>query len=385
MKTVSRAPIGSTILILALSFAAACGMPGAEREAQTEGRVSSSAAPDLRHYICYRATGRIDTDGRLDESDWQAAEWSEAFVDIEGYEKPIPEWRTRFKLLWDDEFLYVGAELEEPHVWATLTQRDAVLYRENDFELFIDPDGDTHNYYELEINALGTVWDLFLAKPYRDGGKAQSEWDIAGLRAAVSVHGTVADPSDRDEGWTVELAIPWSAVTEHAPGGRAPRDGEHWRLNFSRVQWHVEEADGGYRKVVDPASGRPAPERNWVWSPQGAVNMHRPEMWGILQLSDLAAGEGAARFQPPVDEDVRWALRQVYYAQRSYYREHETYAADPVELGLDLARPGGSGHVPEITLTADGFEATAAGDGGAIWRIRQDGKIWSERTVEGER
>jgi hypothetical protein len=292
--------------------------------------------------------------------------------------------RTRFKLLWDDEFLYVGAELEEPHVWATLTERDAVLYRENDFELFIDPDGDTHNYYELEINALGTVWDLFLAKPYRDGGKARSEWDIAGLRAAVSVRGTVDDPSDRDEGWTVELAIPWSAVAEQVPDGRAPSDGELWRLNLSRVQWQLEEADGGYRKVMDPTSGRPTPERNWVWSPQGAVNMHMPEMWGIVQFSGLLAGEASARFQPPVDEDVRWALRQVYYAQRSYYKEHERYAADLAVLGVDLAGPGGSTFRPELTVTAEGFEVTAAGDGDAVWHIRQDGKIWSEQAVEGE-
>jgi hypothetical protein len=364
-------------VILAVLFAAACTSPGAEREAGTEGRASSPAAPDLRHYICYRVTGQIETDGRLDEPAWQAARWSEAFVDIEGYDRPAPEWRTRFKLLWDDEFLYVGAELEEPHIWATLTRRDAVIYRENDFEVFIDPDGDTHNYLELEINAIGTVWDLFLAKPYRDGGKAQSEWDIAGLRAAVSVRGTVNDPSDRDEGWTVELAIPWSAVAEQAPSVW-PRDGEHWRLNFSRVEWQLEEVDGDYRKVTDPASGRPLPEHNWVWSPQGAVNMHMPEMWGIVQFSNLVAGAGNVPLRFPVDEDVRWALRQVYYAQRSYYREHERYAADLAELAVELTGPNGLPFQLELTVTAEGFEAAAASGAETIWHIRQDGKVWSE-------
>jgi hypothetical protein len=377
MRITSPTPTFSGGLILVLLIAAAYGNPGAERGTP----MASSAAPsvpDTRHYVCYRTPEWLDIDGLLDEPAWQAAEWSEAFVDIEGYDRPAPEWRTRFKLLWDDEFLYVGAELEEPHIWATLTERDAVIYRENDFEVFIDPDGDTHNYYELEINALGTVWDLFLAKPYRDRGKPQSEWDIAGLRAAVSVRGTVDDPSDRDEGWTVELAIPWSALATHAPGGRRPRDGEWWRVNFSRVQWHLETVDGGYRKLMDPASGRPLRERNWVWSPQGAVNMHMPEMWGIVQFSDLVTGEGNVPFGSPVDEDVRWALRQVYYAQRSYYREHERYAADLAELGADLVGPDGSPFLPELIVTADGFEATAPGDGGAVWHIRQDGRIWSE-------
>jgi hypothetical protein len=378
MKIVSPAPTGGAILILGLSVTAACGSPGAEREAQTEARASPPATPDPRHYNCYRATGQFNVDGLLDEPAWGAAEWSEDFVDIEGYEGPAPEWRTRVKLLWDDEFLYVGAELEEPHVWATLTERDAVLYRENDFELFIDPDGDTHNYYELEINALGTIWDLFLARPYLDGGKAQSDWDIAGLSAAVSVRGTVNDPSDLDDGWTVELAIPWSALAAHAPGRRRPRDAEHWRLNFSRVQWQLVEFDGGYRKAMEPASGRPNPEHNWVWSPQGAVNMHMPEMWGIVQFSDIVVGEGDVPYRPPPDEDVRWALRQVYYAQRSYYKEHERYATDLAELGLELAGSDGSALRPELTVSAEGFEATVAGEGDAVWHIRQDGKIWSE-------
>jgi hypothetical protein len=245
---------------------------------------------DFRHYICYQTPVPLEIDGRLSEGAWQAAAWSEDFVDIEGDIKPIPRWRTRVKMLWDDSYLYIGAELEEPHIWANLAERDAVLYKENDFEVFIDPDGDTHNYYELEINALGTVWDLFLNKPYREGGKAQSDWDIKGLKAAVSVRGTLNDPTDRDEGWTVEIAFPWDALAPHAPEGRAPRNGERWRVNFSRVQWHLEVVDGEYRKATDPETGEPLPEENWVWSPQGAINMHMPEMWGIVEFKKNMAG-----------------------------------------------------------------------------------------------
>jgi hypothetical protein len=75
------------------------------------------------------------------------------------------------KMVWDDEYLYVAAEMEEPDIWATLTERDSVIFHDNDFEVFIDPDGDTHAYYELEVNALATAWDLMLLKPYRDGGR----------------------------------------------------------------------------------------------------------------------------------------------------------------------------------------------------------------------
>ena len=79
-----------------------------------------------------------------------------------GRREAAPALPTRVKMLWDDTFFYVGAELEEPHVWATLTEHDSVIFHDNDFEVFIDPDGDNHEYYEFEINALSTFWDLFL-------------------------------------------------------------------------------------------------------------------------------------------------------------------------------------------------------------------------------
>jgi len=258
---------------------------------QTTVRAAAEPASEIRNYICYRASEPLEIDGHLDEAAWLASDWSKDFIDIEGDIRPAPRWRTRVKMLWDDTYLYIGAELEEPHVWGTITQRDAVIFKDNDFEVFIDPDGDTYNYYELEINALGTVWDLFLPKPYRDGGKAVDAWDIEGLQAAVHIQGTINDPSDRDDYWTVELAFPWSAMTEHAPTKRAPRDGERWRINFSRVQWRLEVIDGAYRKLTDPDTGEPLAEDNWVWSPQGAVNMHMPEMWGVVEFSDRHPGE----------------------------------------------------------------------------------------------
>ena len=102
-------------------------------------------------------------------------------MDIEGDRRPEPRFRTRMKMLWDDQALYIAAELEEPHVWATLTEHDSVIFHDNDFEVFLDPDGDSHLYAELELNALNTTWDLLLPKPYKDGGKAVDAWEIAGL------------------------------------------------------------------------------------------------------------------------------------------------------------------------------------------------------------
>jgi hypothetical protein len=241
------------------------------------------AAP--KEYLCYRTAETLRIDGNLDESSWRKAPATDVFVDIEGDARPRPRFATRARMLWDDQYFYIGAELDEPHVWGTLTKRDSVIFQDNDFEVFIDPNGDRNEYYELEINALNTAWDLFLPKPYMDGGTAQNSWDIIGLKTAVKVTGTLNDPSDVDKGWSVEMAIPWKALGEYAHKPAPPADGDQWRVNFSRVEWLHEIVDGKYRKTPNTK------EDNWVWSPQGVINMHVPEKWGYVRFSKVEAGK----------------------------------------------------------------------------------------------
>ena len=217
-------------------------------------------------------------DGKLDESVWRDAPWTPLFVDIEGEAKPKPRFRTRAKMLCDEQYFYIAAEMEEPHLWATYDQHDSVIFHEHDFEAFFDPDGDTLHYFEFEINARNTSWDLYLPKPYRFGGKADNGWEIPGLKKAVHLDGTLNNPLDRDRGWTVELAFPWAAFDRGPRAPRPPQPGESWRVNFSRVEWQLEVKDGRYVKVPGKK------EDNWVWSPQGVVNMHIPEKWGYVRF-----------------------------------------------------------------------------------------------------
>ncbi len=240
--------------------------------------------PPPSEYICHRTNERVEIDGRLNEAAWRKAKATEAFVDIEGDARPRPRFATRVKMLWNDEYLFIAAEMEEPHVWATLTKRDSIIFHDNDFEIFIDPNGDRDEYYEIEINALNTVWDLFLPKPYRDGGKARHEWDLIGLKTGVAIQGTLNDPRDRDRGWTVEMALPWKALAEYAHRQTPPADDDAWRINFSRVEWQTEIVAGQYRKLPNLR------EDNWVWSPQGVVDMHRPENWGIVRFTTRDRG-----------------------------------------------------------------------------------------------
>ena len=235
-----------------------------------------SAPEPLKQYEVHRAASPVRVDGKLDDAAWQAAPWTDPFIDIEGANHTPPRFPTRAKILWDDQNLYIAAELKEPHVWGTLTVHDSVIFRDNDFEVFLNPTGDGLKYFEFEINALGASWDLFLPKPYRQQGKPDNGWEIPGLQTGVHVNGTLNDPSDEDAGWQVEIAIPWIAFTARSGKGR-PARGEEWRLNFSRVEWKVRVTDGKYEKL-------PGKEDNCVWSPQGVVDMHRPEHWGRVRF-----------------------------------------------------------------------------------------------------
>ncbi|MDP6849570.1 MAG: carbohydrate-binding family 9-like protein [Planctomycetota bacterium] len=217
-------------------------------------------------------------DGHLNDSAWLKTDWTPDFVDIQGPHLPTPRFQTRVKMCWDEQFFYIAADMEEPHVWATLTQHDSVIFHDNDFEVFIDPDGDREQYYEIEINALGTEWDLRLVKTYIDGGPPVDSWEIPGLQKAVAVQGTLNDPSDLDRGWTVELGIPWVVLAEFANRPSPPNYGDSWRVNFSRVEWQETHAHGEYKKIPDTK------EDNWVWTPQHTINMHLPEHWGFVRF-----------------------------------------------------------------------------------------------------
>lgn len=330
-------------------------------------------------YVAYRAPVRLSVDGRLGEAAWAAAPWTDAFVDIEGPSRPAPRFRTRAKMLWDAERFYVAAEMEEPDVWGTLTARDAIIFNDNDFEVFIDPDGDTHAYYELEVNALGTPWDLMLIKPYRDGGPAIHAWDIAGLEVGVDVRGTLNRPGDRDEGWTVEIAMPWSILAEAAPNHKPPQPGDRWRVNFSRVEWQVDVQAGKYSRRLKPGSQERLPEDNWVWSPQGAINMHLPERWGYVQFSNLPAGSGTEPFAGDPNEAVKWALRRFYYRQRALHAASGRYATALDALDAGGIRVEGLDFRPVLSAFPALYEITAEGFGGAVVHITQDGRVWVGR------
>lgn len=254
---------------------------------------------DIPHYTAYKIRNAPDINGKLDEAIWKNASRSNSFVDlISGSATHLD---TRAAVLWDEQYLYVGYWIEEPNVTATHTKRDALIYQDNDVEFFI---AGTDGYYEFEINSFGTIYEVFffwldayekkgyhsLAEFKRDAPGAKLfngvgyhhprggrigfwKWDMPGLRSAVQVNGSINNDKDKDKGWTVELAIPWTSLKLLADGdGRVipPLQGDVWRMDFSRFnikKWHENDAGG------------------WAWSSHGVWDSHVPECFTYIEFS----------------------------------------------------------------------------------------------------
>lgn len=256
----------------------------------------------IAHYTAYRVDEPLQIDGRLDEASWQAAPRSPRFVDLITGEPTLYD--TRAAVLWNDDYLYVGFWVEEPLVTAMLTERDALIYTDNDVELFI---AGQDAYYEFEINALGTIYEVFFIweEAYERGGYSQASefrrtnpgvqpwngvgfvhhprgprlgfwsWDFPGLKSAVWVDGALNQNEYRDRGWTVELAFPWAGMKWLTQGNDRPlppRDGDIWRMDFSRFNQY---------KAAPPAQD----SGGWAWSAHGVWDSHIPECFPYIHFS----------------------------------------------------------------------------------------------------
>ena len=337
-------------------------------------------------YICYSTDAPLQIDGRLDETAWQKAKPSEDFQDIQGDLKALPPFKTNVKMLWDSSYFYFGAFMEEPHIWAKLRQRDTVIFYDNDFEIFIDPDGDTHHYYEFEMNAFNTIWDLLLLMPYREkeNPKVLNSFDTRGIKTGVHIEGTLNNAEDLDSFWTVEVAIPWEVLKEITPSDFMPAEGVQWRVNFSRVNWHMDTSTGKYTKQVDE-NGKNLPEENWVWSPQGYIAMHAPETWGYVQFSENMVGTNEVEFIHSEDEQVKWALRQIYYQQESHLESYGFYTKDLESLTIPNPNIENYEFSPQLISNYKGYHLLAKTvDGLGEWIMDENGRILLNKNTPNE-
>ncbi|GHG74131.1 carbohydrate-binding family 9-like protein [Comamonas sp. JC664] len=187
------------------------------------------AAPSLPEYSVPRVSQPPTLDGVLDDAAWKQAS---PVVLRRSFDGSAARLRTEARLVHDGTSLYVAFDVEDPDVWGTLRKRDDPIYEEEVVEVFLDANADGRTYNELQVSPHNVIFDAYF--PARRQGMDTS-WD-SGMKSAVKVRGTLDDPSDRDEGWTVEMQIPFDRLAEvpNIP----PKPGDRWRFNLYRLEHH---------------------------------------------------------------------------------------------------------------------------------------------------
>ncbi|MBT6149443.1 MAG: carbohydrate-binding family 9-like protein, partial [Gemmatimonadetes bacterium] len=238
-----------------------------------------------RQYVIYHRSGPVTVDGNIQEKAWQDVAWTEPFEDAQSPYCPLPWKMTRAKITYDEEALYFAAQLQEENVWGHITKRDTISYWDNDFEIFIDPTADAVNYFEFEMTALNQMFDMWHEVDNHRNALADGTFDAPNMRHAVQVQGTLNYHHDIDDGWTVEVMIPYADMSPYNPGMRVPpARGDMWRFNFSRVQFmHVYTQMFPYLLPFSPVE-------DWVWAATFSGDLHVPEMWAKGVFSNLTAG-----------------------------------------------------------------------------------------------
>jgi hypothetical protein len=262
-------------------------------------------------YTAFRTPSPPTAGGSLNDDVWRRAPRTRRFIDmVTGEPAPLD---TTASVVWDESAVYVAFWAAEPTITATMTERDSLLFYENDLEIFVDG-GDS--YYELEFNAIGTVYEAFYV--WRDAYTKGSRWDVPrfdvhtpnvhsfggdyvpgpttfwtgnhprgtrwafldydldGLDVSVAVDGVLNDPTYASRGWTALVTLPWAGLADLA-GGRSlpPGDGDTWGMFLGRFE-QVAARDGS--RVT----------AGWAAGAFGVADTHVPECFTQIVFDTTA-------------------------------------------------------------------------------------------------
>lgn len=231
--------------------------------------LSFAENPALPQYSCSKISEKsITIDGKQSEQVWKKAPVIE-FSSIDSAKSP-ENGKTKAQLLWDSQNLYIFFQSSDKDIWNTMQKHDDAIWKQDAIELFLDPNGDGKNYYEFEWNHAGVSLDFLMKAPWgKPNAGNTGTFNPKGILSKSQLHGTANDSSDIDQGFDLEIQIPWTALDSNQTT-LPPKVGDKMRLNLYRVEYPQRKGSGEWT----------------AWSPTGAIAAHKPKMFGTLILSE---------------------------------------------------------------------------------------------------
>ena len=255
--------------------------------------------PRPKRLLARKADKAIVIDGKLNEPVWKATPSTGLFVNtLTGQAGAV---KTEAKVAWDAKYLYVAFENQDSDVWGEFSKRDDKLWTEEAVEIFIDANNDGKDYIELQVSPQGTIFDSYLPSYRRN----QNDWN-SGMRAKVTVEGTLNKRGDTDKSWVVEIAIPWKDVKGRGSYALSvpPAVGTAWRVNFFRLD--------------KPKTG---PQVAVAWSAPLVGDFHKLDRFGEVVFADakgrIAVGAASGRAAEVAGSGKRPVLKMAQPAQRN--------------------------------------------------------------------
>ena len=242
-------------------------------------RTCLTAEQPQQSFECRWADDTITIDGKADEKNWQNSQLIDNFYLPWLQDKARPaKTATKARLLWDREYLYFFADMEDGDLYANIAEQDGRLWENDVFELFFKPADDKPGYYELQVNPAGAVLDMFI--PRRGSGEypryhKDSPFHI---EAKVALDGTLNKWSDNDNGWLVEGRIPWGDFLKS--GGR-PKVGEVWKFALCRYDYSVD-FEGPELSTFAPLKSKTRPDFHH-WEDYASLKFVGPDAKGAAR------------------------------------------------------------------------------------------------------
>ena len=178
--------------------------------------IAQDAAMESKRFRINRIAEPPVIDGRIEEAEWADAARVSDLHEVEPVEFRAPSERTVWYFAFDDKALYVAAyayDSEPDEISASVLRQGGNLFPDDRMAVIIDPFNNKRSGYSFTLNPNGVREEAIYATATRDS----DEWDGIWRGAATIV----------DDGWTMEMAIPFNTVTFD------PED-DTWGIDFWR-------------------------------------------------------------------------------------------------------------------------------------------------------
>ena len=315
---------------------------GCKTEPKKVSNTNKYGLPDTPNY-CTPKTYSVQQfaqtpviDGIIDDQAWNNIHWSAPLVSELKNGSSELAYTTKYKLGRTEDSLYFSAVVSDQHISAVEDICQSYFFDDNFVELYIDANGDEFDYAVLKVNALGVFcgeyWKRDQIKPIMRFSLLENQR----ARCSIHIQGTVNNPHDLDDFWSVECAIPTNLKIDSF---QVLSPHPIWNVNVQRKQWPTTIVAGLYKKLLNPDTGKKYPGEQWVWSFMNECNIHTPELWGKWIL-DPSRQNSANLNQIQSESVIKWELRNIYYAQKLYFQKHHRYArkvAGLKDAGLKLS------------------------------------------------